>query len=85
MADDMGTELTYRVSYTEALREVKDELSRANSKLTSLQEDVRRSLAENEDLRIRVRALELRFYGILAGVVAAIGALIYSGGGLNGS
>lgn len=75
-------ELTYRVSYTQALTELKDEISKMASLQAVMKEDLRRALDENKELKSRVRSLELRFYGILAGLVTAA-VLLYTKGGVT--
>jgi hypothetical protein len=76
---------------TGAMRLERIELTvdRTNDKVDNLGNDVRRALdeiralsADHADLAKRVRSLELKFYGILAGLVAAVGVLIYNRGGL---
>ena len=76
-------ELGYRVSYTTALQEVRLELKTANENINRMANDVRQALAENAELKSRVRALELRFYAILAGLLTAIAVLAYQGGGVQ--
>lgn len=72
-------ELSYKVSYTEALRDVHSELRAVKEAQTVMASDLRSALNENADLKTRVRALELRFYGILAGLLTAVGILVYNG------
>ena len=64
-------------------------VERTNDKMDDLGDEVRRALDKLRDIETdatemskRVRSLELRFYGILAGLIAAVGALIYNRGGL---
>lgn len=80
MLDD---ELGYKVSYTEALRDVKLELANLSKTQLEMKEDLRRALTETTELKGRVRALELRFYGILAGLMTAAAVLFYNGGGIQ--
>lgn len=56
-------------------REVYDGLLQVRDRLTSLENRVDNVLGENVVLNNRVRALELRFYGVLAGLVASLTAL----------
>lgn len=84
MADDRGPAF-----YTITNRQVYEKLEHLEDKLDVMQRDVdaaARRMAElevqftaqNRELTERVRALELRFYGILAGLIAAA-ASIYAG------
>lgn len=50
-------------------------LERIGDDLTDLDHKVDSVLSSNADLQKRVRALELRFYGILAGLIAAAGSI----------
>jgi hypothetical protein len=59
-----GEEIYFRVPYTQALQEVRLELHEANKKLDAL---------VAQDLPGRVRKLELRFYGIIAGLIGGTG------------
>lgn len=52
------------------------------AELQATRADVRalaNSLSEYPEMKKRVRNLELKFYGILAGVIAAFGAVVMSG------
>lgn len=60
-------------------REVWVELQALRKAVTSLERTV---TDEMPDLRKRVRSLELRFYGILAGLIAALGTIVYVKGGV---
>lgn len=53
-------------------RQIYDELTRLTKAVDRLEGRVDDVLGENVDLRKRVRGLELRFYGIAAGLLAAI-------------
>lgn len=57
-------------------RELYDMLVQLRDRVGSLENRVDAVLGENVDLRKRVRGLELRFYGILAGLVGAIVVLL---------
>lgn len=61
------------------LREVYDSLRRIEDKVTHVDSAVRDNTRDYADLVKRVRALELRFYGILAGLVTALGVILYQG------
>ena len=52
-------------------RELYDVLLQVRDRVARLESLVDNVLSENVDLRKRVRGLELKFYGILAGLVAA--------------
>lgn len=65
-------------------------VDRTNDKIDALGNEVNlalRQLAllkeENLSLDKRVRALELRFYGILAGLVTAVGVIVWNAGGIR--
>jgi hypothetical protein len=72
-------ELSYRVTYTEALREVRAELAGLKAEQGEMHRELRTALTDTKDLKARVRGLELRFYGILAGLMTAVGILVYNG------
>lgn len=61
-------------------RELYDMATQVRDRVASLENRVDNVLGENVDLRKRVRGLELRFYGIGAGLVAAIIVLLRLGG-----
>lgn len=77
-------ELGYRVTYTQALQEIREKLGTMSTSIEELKSNSRQASTDSADLKQRVRSLELRFYGILAGLITAIAILIYQGGGLNG-
>lgn len=56
-------------------REVYDGLLQVRDRLGSLEHRVDHVLGENVVLNKRIRALELRFYGVLAGLIASVSAL----------
>lgn len=53
-------------------REIYDGLLQVRDRLAALERRVDSVLGENVELGKRVRRLELRFYGILAGLVSAV-------------
>lgn len=62
------------------------QVERANDKLDALGAEMSNANRESigtrrreDDLEKRVRALELKFYGILAGILAAVGAILWQG------
>ena len=55
-------------------------LTDVRDRVLGLENRVDKVLGENVELRKRVRSLELRFYGIAAGLVAAIVVLLRIGG-----
>ena len=64
-------------------------VERTNDKLDILGNEVRRGLDTIRDVEVdagemskRIRSLELRFYGILAGLITAVGVIIYNRGGI---
>jgi hypothetical protein len=59
-------------------REVYDGLLKVEKSVDHLVQRVDYVLGENVDLRKRVRGLELRFYGILAGLIGAL-TILFSG------
>jgi hypothetical protein len=56
-------------------REIYDGLRDLNRSVSQLENRVDSVLRENVELNKRVRALELRFYGILAGLIGAVASL----------
>jgi hypothetical protein len=63
-------------------REIYDAVVALDKRLANLENIVGNVLNENSDLRKRTRGLELRFYGILAGLLGAITVLLAAPGGL---
>lgn len=63
-------------------REVWSQLRVVESKLDDALRTIGAQQARLDEGDKRIRALELRFYGILAGVVAAIGLLLAGPGGI---
>jgi hypothetical protein len=63
-----GIRISNRELY-DGLMLVRDELRDTKHQLTSI-------LGENVELRKRVRGLELRFYGVLAGLIGAFAVLL---------
>lgn len=59
-------------------REVYDAVMQLRDRVASLENRVDSVLSENVDLRKRTRGLELKFYGILAGLVGAVGVALAS-------
>lgn len=47
--------------------------------------DLAQRIGDYPDMKKRVRALELKFYGTLAGLVAALAVILYTGVGAVGS
>ena len=64
-------------------REVYDGLLKLEKTTDHLVSRVDYVLGENVELRKRVRGLELKFYGILAGLVGAVTILLLGGGGVG--
>lgn len=50
-------------------------LERMDDKLNTLSRNFDHVTSDTDDLKRKVRALELRFYGILAGLIAATGSI----------
>lgn len=64
-------------------REIWTMLTEVRAKVTDIANEMDSFNAERLDTRKRVRALELRFYGILAGLIGAFtvfGAIVAKGG-----
>lgn len=61
-------------------RELYDMMLQVRERVQALENRVDNVLGENVSLNKRVRGLELRFYGIGAGLVAAIVVLLRMGG-----
>lgn len=61
-------------------REIYDALRRLEGTVASLDSRINTVLNENAQLGKRVRGLELRFYGVLAGLIAALAVLLKVGG-----
>lgn len=61
-------------------RELYDMMSQVRDRVASLENRVDNVLGENTDLRKRVRALELKSYGIMAGLLGAVVVLLRVGG-----
>lgn len=61
-------------------RELYDMLVQVRDRVASLENRVDMVLSDNFKLGKRVRSLELRFYGVLAGLVTAIIVLLRLGG-----
>lgn len=71
MADANGSDSFVRITNREiydGLRDVQTGLRQVENRLDAV-------LTENVTLNKRVRALELRFYGVLAGLMAALASL----------
>jgi hypothetical protein len=64
-------------------REVYDAVQRLERAVAGLENRVDNVLGENVDLRKRTRGLELKFYGILAGLVGAVGVFFAQLGGVR--
>ena len=79
MADEQSTNTSTFARITN--REVYDAVVGLKSAVQSLEARVDNVLGENVDLRKRVRGLELKFYGILAGLVGAVGVFLAGLGG----
>lgn len=60
-------------------REVYDAVVRLERTVASLENRVDNVLGENVDLRKRTRGLELKFYGILAGLLGSVAAYLTGG------
>ncbi len=61
-------------------RELYDMLTQVRDRVQGLENRVDNVLGENVDLRKRVRALELKSYGIMAGLLGAVLVLLRAGG-----
>lgn len=57
-------------------REIYDAVVQLRADVSSLENRVDNVLGENVELRKRTRGLELKFYGILAGLVGAVSVLL---------
>lgn len=57
-------------------REVYDAVMQLRDRVAGLERRVDHVLGENVELRKRTRGLELKFYGILAGLIAAVGVFL---------
>lgn len=68
MPDDLGVRITQR--------EVYDAVQAIGREVAALRLEVQAEVASNRDLTKRVRSLELKFYGVLAGLIGAVGALV---------
>lgn len=64
-------------------REIYDGLNDVNDQVKSMRTDLSNILAENVELRKRVRGLELKFYAILAGLIGALVAILNVTGSLH--
>jgi tetrahydromethanopterin S-methyltransferase subunit G len=62
-------------------REVYDAVMQLRDRVAALENRVDNVLGENVDLRKRTRGLELKFYGILAGLIGAVAVTLASMGG----
>lgn len=60
------------------LERIEMNVDRTNDKLDRLGNELHDAVQGLKDLPGRVRALEFKFYGILAGLITAIGILIYN-------
>jgi hypothetical protein len=60
-------------------RQIYNELTRLTKAVDKLESRVDNVLSENVDLRKRTRALELRSYGIMAGLLGAVVVLLKIG------
>lgn len=69
--DDSANHLSIRITN----REMYDMLTQIRDATRALEFRVDNVLGENVALNKRVRALELRFYGVLAGLIASLTAL----------
>jgi len=65
-------------------REVYDAVLDVKGRVQSLENRVDNVLGENVELRKRVRGLELRFYGVLAGLIGAFAVLLGGPVGVGG-
>jgi hypothetical protein len=68
----------FQVRYTN--KEIMETIRSLEFHIQGLERRVDSVLGENVDLRSRVRGLELKFYGVLAGLVGAIVILFRLGG-----
>ena len=64
-------------------REVYDVVVQLRDRMGNVEQTIGNVLGENVELRKRVRGLELRFYGILAGLLGAVGAFVAGWGGTH--
>lgn len=75
MADDSHTDFV-RITN----REIYDAIVSLRDRVSGLERRVDDVLGENVDLRKRVRALELRTYAVISGVITAIPVMARMGG-----
>ncbi len=71
MADDNGNFI--RISN----REIYDALQRLDRTVGAMDARVNEVLGENVRLSKRIEKLEYRYYGLMAGLVTAVGALVF--------
>jgi hypothetical protein len=57
-------------------REVWEKLGRVEAKLDNTLSQLQKAEEQRADHSKRIRALELRFYGILAGIIATVGSIV---------
>lgn len=74
--DDNGGSGFIRVSN----REIYDGLMEVKAEVRDMRVLVQNVLSENSDLRKRTKALEVKFYGVLAGLLGAVVVLLKVGG-----
>lgn len=78
MTDSNGNEQTFaRITN----REVYDAVVQLRDRVGALEHRIDDVLGENVELRKRTRGLELKFYGILAGLVGAVATFVAGLGG----
>lgn len=82
MAEDNGSSfirITNREIY-DALVDVRKEVIRVERNVDKLEARIDDVLGENVDLRKRIRALELRVYAVISGLITALPVLARMGG-----
>lgn len=82
MAEDNGSafiRITNREIY-DALVDVRKEVIRVERNVDKLEARIDDVLGENVDLRKRIRALELRVYAVISGLITALPVLARMGG-----
>lgn len=65
-------------------RQIYDGLNDVKDQVKSMRTDLSNILAENVELRKRVRGLELKFYAILAGLIGSLVAVLNFSGAIHG-
>jgi hypothetical protein len=84
VSDETFVQITNREIY-DGMVQLRNDFQRVESKVDSnsalIEEKMGALVEENTDLKKRTRGLELKFYGILAGLVTAIGIVVAGAAG----